>query len=78
VFYHLHQLTLGDPVVVTRRDGTEVTFTVDGVQRFGKSAFPTDSTYGPVPGPALRLITCDGPYDRAAGGYQDNLIVFAS
>jgi hypothetical protein len=78
VFYPLRKIAVGDRVVVTRRDGTEVTFTVDGVSRFAKSQFPTDATYGPVPGPALRLITCDGRYDRSAGGYQENLVVFAS
>ena len=78
VFYALRRLAVGDPVVVTRHDGSQVRFTVDGVRRFAKSDFPTQATYGPVPGPALRLITCDGPYDRSAGGYQDNLVVFAS
>jgi hypothetical protein len=38
----------------------------------------TQANCGPVPGPALRLITCDGPYDRVAGGYQDHLVVCAS
>ncbi|MEP6628966.1 MAG: class F sortase [Lapillicoccus sp.] len=78
VFYPLRHLAVGDPVVVTRRDGSQVRFTVDGLQQFAKTDFPTQATYGPVPGPALRLITCDGPYDRSAGGYQDNLVVFAS
>ncbi len=78
VFARLRQLAVGDPVVVTLRDGSQVTFTVDGVQQFAKAEFPTQPTYGPVPGPALRLITCDGPYVRSAGGYQDNLVVFAS
>lgn len=78
VFYPLRRLAVGDPIVVTRRDGSRVRFTVDGVRRFAKADFPTQATYGPVPGPALRLITCDGPYDRSAGGYQDNLVVFAS
>jgi sortase (surface protein transpeptidase) len=78
VFYPLRRLAVGDPVVVTRRDGSRVTFTVDGLRTFAKADFPTQATYGPVPGPALRLITCDGPYDRSAGGYQDNLVVFAS
>ena len=78
VFSSLRRLAVGDPVVVTRGDGSQVCFTVDGLQRFAKADFPTQATYGPVPGPALRLITCDGPYDRSAGGYQDNLVVFAS
>ncbi|MEO9152644.1 MAG: class F sortase [Lapillicoccus sp.] len=78
VFYHLKQLAVGDAITVTRRDGSSVSFTVDGVQTYAKSAFPTEATYGPVPGPALRLITCGGSYVKSAGGYQDNVVVFAS
>lgn len=78
VFYELRKLVVGAPIKVTRRDGSQVTFTVDGLQNFAKSSFPTQATYGPVPGPALRLITCGGQYVKTAGGYQDNLVVFAS
>lgn len=78
VFLQLSDLKVGDPVVVTRHDGTTVTFTVDGVQTFDKAHFPTDATYGPVPGPALRLITCGGTYDHASKSYESNVIVFAS
>lgn len=78
VFLRLRQLKVGDPVVVTRQNGTKVTFTVDGVRTFEKSHFPTDATYGPVPGPALRLITCGGTYDHATKNYESNVIVFAS
>ncbi|MDQ2758657.1 MAG: class F sortase, partial [Actinomycetota bacterium] len=78
VFARLGQLRQGDPIVVTRRDGSLVTFTVDAVQTVAKNHFPTEETYGPVPGPALRLITCGGSYDHSRGGYQANVIVFAS
>ncbi|MEO3937857.1 class F sortase [Dermatophilaceae bacterium Soc4.6] len=78
VFARLRELRTGDPIVVTRRDGSAVTFTVDAVQTVAKDRFPTAQTYGPVPGPALRLITCGGSYDHSRGGYQANVIVFAS
>ena len=78
VFFHLKQLKVGDAISVTRGDGRTVSFTVDGVQTYAKTAFPTGETYGPVPGPALRLITCGGSYLKTAGGYQDNVVVFAS
>ncbi len=78
VFFKLRTLAVGASIIVTRRDGSQVTFTVDGSQNFAKTGFPTQATYGPVPGPALRLITCGGDYVKSAGGYQDNLVVFAS
>jgi hypothetical protein len=33
--------------------------------------------YGSVPYAALRLITCGGDFDSAAGSYVDNTIVYA-
>lgn len=78
VFYRLSQLKAGDVIVVTRRNGSRVRFTVDGLQSYPKSSFPTEATYGPVPGPALRLITCGGSYVPSRGGYLDNVVVFAS
>lgn len=78
VFYRLSELKPGDPIVITRRDGSTVRFTVDGLQVYPKNRFPTAATYGPVPGPALRLITCGGAYVPSRGGYLDNVVVFAS
>ena len=78
VFARLRELRPGAAVVVTRQDGSQVRFTVDGTLTFAKSAFPTEATYGPAPGPVLRLVTCGGDYVRGAGGYQSNVVVFAS
>jgi len=78
VFYRLSSLRPGAAVVITRRDGSKVRFTVDGVRVYPQDRFPTDEVYGPVPGPALRLITCGGDYVKSHGGYQDNVVVYAS
>ena len=77
-FYSLRDLAPGDVVTVTRADGATVDFAVDGVEQYPKDDFPTASVYGPVPGPALRLITCGGSFDRASGHYRDNVVVYAS
>lgn len=78
VFARLSQITPGTLVEVDRRDGTTVRFRVDRTQVVAKNNFPTSAVYGPTPDPQLRLITCDGPYVRSSGGYQDNLVVFAT
>ncbi|MGH9210510.1 MAG: class F sortase [Acidimicrobiales bacterium] len=78
VFYRLAELVIGDEIVVRREDGSEVRFRVTGIQTYPKDEFPTDAVYGPVPGPELRLITCDGPFDRASHQYLDNLVVYAT
>jgi hypothetical protein len=77
VFFYLSRLRPGDRVVITRADGRTVTFTVDWLGSFPKAQFPTQMVYGPTSYPALRLITCGGPFDHAAGSYLDNIVVFA-
>lgn len=78
VFYRLRELSVGDRIIVTRRNGSEVTFTVDGVRTYPKSRFPTREVYGPAPGPVLRLVTCGGDYVKSGGGYLDNVVVYSS
>ncbi|PZE71635.1 class F sortase [Curtobacterium sp. MCBD17_019] len=77
VFFKLDELAPGDDIAVGMSDGTTIHFTVTGTERAPKTAFPTNDVYGPTPTPELRLITCDGAFDRATGHYVDNLIVFA-
>lgn len=78
VFYDLSALDAGDRVRVRRDDGRTAVFSVDKVASYRKSAFPTKAVYGRTSAPALRLITCGGPYVREAGGYQNNTVVYAS
>lgn len=77
VFARLDELGTGDEVLVDHVDGTTSRFTVSHVERYAKSAFPTAAVYGPTPGAELRLITCGGVFDRAAGSYLDNVVVYA-
>lgn len=78
VFYLLSTLKAGARITVTTAGGKKVSFTVDGVQQYRKTKFPTAAVYGPVPGPVLRLITCGGQFDAHAGHYRDNVVVYAS
>lgn len=77
VFHRLRDLKPGDEVVVTRADGSEVTFLVDRLEQHRKDAFPTEAVYDPTPDARLRLITCGGSFDRGSGHYRDNFIAFA-
>jgi hypothetical protein len=36
------------------------------------------AVYGPVPDAGLRLITCGGAFDDAAGCYLSNVVVYAT
>ncbi|HEY6744464.1 MAG TPA: class F sortase [Mycobacteriales bacterium] len=77
VFFRLKELKAGDKVYVPRSDGITVTFTVTGVERYPKNAFPTQKVHGPTPDASLRLITCGGSFDHAKRSYRDNIVVYA-
>ncbi|MDQ6726179.1 MAG: class F sortase [Actinomycetota bacterium] len=77
VFYKLRQLAPGDPVLVSRSDGSVVRFEVQALRQFAKDSFPTEAVYGPTAEPTLRLITCGGAFDRTTRSYRDNIVAFA-
>ena len=77
VFAGLAGLRAGARVLVTRADGSLVAFRVTRVEQRRRSRFPVKAVYWPTLRPELRLVTCGGQYDRARGGYQSNVIVFA-
>lgn len=76
-FYDLRKVRPGDQVVVERADGWAASFTVRRVEQHPKDRFPTQAVYGHVESPELRLVTCGGRFDREAGGYRDNIVVYA-
>lgn len=78
VFFRLDELATGDEVVVHGADGGTKSFTVDDSGRYPKTELP-DEVFGFGGNvPELRLITCGGAFDRDAGHYRDNYVVYAS
>ncbi|MDQ1105039.1 class F sortase [Nocardioides zeae] len=77
VFADLATLDPGDTVVVHRADGRAVTYVVERAEAVEQDRFPTELVFGATADDQLRLITCTGPYDRAAGRYTQNHVVFA-
>ncbi|MGH3980557.1 MAG: class F sortase [Pseudonocardiaceae bacterium] len=77
VFVRLHEMRSGDTITVHRIDGSSAVFTTYQIDRYPKSAFPTEKVYGDTETPQLRLITCGGSFDDASGEYVDNVVVFA-
>ena len=75
VFYRLREIPVGSVVTVGTTGGPE-RFIVQSVEQYPKNQFPTEAVYGPVPLPALRLITCGGSFDSSIGHYRDNIVVF--
>lgn len=75
VFARLRELDPGDEVRVHGDDGT-VTYVVETSESAPKDELPTERIWGWTPEPTLRLLTCDGLFDRSSGHYEDNLIVY--
>ena len=78
VFSRLRQLRRGDQIKIGRADGSAVRFIVQRTEQYPKDRFPTDEVYYPTLTPTLRLVTCGGDFDAAAGHYRSNVIVFAT
>ena len=78
VFYELRRLPMGTEIHVDRADGSTMTFRATGRSQVPKTLFPTELVYGATLEPSLRLVTCGGEFDRSAGSYLDNVIVYAT
>jgi len=78
VFHRLPAARIGDRVVVIHTDGSVTHFAISATTTINKSRFPTATVFAPTDRPALRLITCTGPFDQASGHYLDSLIIWAN
>jgi Sortase domain len=78
VFYELYRLQPGDAVDVHRADGSTASFVVVTIEQHPKDELPVDRIWAASTGAELTLITCGGVFDRAAGHYADNVIVYTT
>jgi len=79
VFYRLKNLERGDTVAVNLSDDSVAQYQVDRVALYANENFPAQKVYAASAGrPALNLVTCGGRYDREAGGYQSNVVVYTT
>ena len=76
VFKRLRELRAGDRVIVHYPDH-DTTFAVTAKEQAAKTELPADRIWNGSATPVLRLITCGGAFDRRAGSYLDNVIVYA-
>lgn len=75
VFARLGELRPGDRVEVRTSTGAVQAYAVDRVETHPKDDFPTFEVFT---GTGLRLVTCGGAFDRRAGSYRDNVVVWAT
>ena len=75
-FDDLHLLRTGDKVEVVDEGGELYTFVVREIRRYDPKADASD-VFGSNDGKAhLNLITCEGVWDKATGGYTKRLVIF--
>lgn len=75
--FRLASLKADDPITLTTGTGQLRRYTVTGRRVYVKAGgLPADifDQHGPA---RLVLISCGGPFDRTAGSYLDNIVVFA-
>ncbi|MEU8264091.1 class F sortase [Micromonospora sp. NPDC048999] len=78
VFYRLRDVTVGADVRIRDIAGKVWRFRVYRLSEYPKAQFPSGEVYARGDRPELRLITCTGTFDRRAGSYRDNLVVYAT
>lgn len=77
VFQRLDEVSVGDVIEVYDAEGRVHGYRVTETADYPKAAFPTARVFGATARDELRVITCGGIFDRDAGSYLDNHVVFA-
>lgn len=73
----LHDLHVGDVVVLAQADGTPHRYTVQARRSYPKTSLPVDLLTARDAGPRLVMVTCGGEFDASTGHYLDNVVVVA-
>lgn len=67
----------GDAVEVSTTSGEVLRFRITSIEQISKAELPLASLFARDGAHAMRLVTCGGDWDAAAGAYQDNIVVTA-
>lgn len=67
----------GDAVEVSTAAGSTLRYRITAIDQISKDTMPLEALFARDGDPVLRLITCGGEWDAAAGAYEDNIVVTA-
>jgi sortase (surface protein transpeptidase) len=76
-FFDLRRLDVGARIAVIGSAGDVQRFEVVARRTYAKPRLPTDTLFARTGPPQLVLITCGGDFDREAGSYRENVVVYA-
>jgi len=77
VFWRLREVQPGNDIFIARADGSTAHFTVTSLAEYSQADFPSQTVYGNIDYPGLRVITCGGTFNEATGSYDQNTVVYA-
>ncbi len=77
-FYRLLEIEVGAQIVVTNANGEDVAYQVDRVEQTDKQVVDMDTVFDRGGEHQLVLVTCGGRWNRDAGHYDDNVVVYAT
>ena len=77
VFENLHDISLGDTILVLDDKNEAVTFVVRDLQSFNATANAEEVFTSSDGKSHLNLITCEGVWNAKAGQYTSRFVVFA-
>jgi hypothetical protein len=78
VFFKLHELVVGDEVIVRLADDKSARFVVIGMATYLKAKFPAELVYGQRSYSGLQLITCGGTFDYSTRSYLSNVVIYTA
>ena len=76
-FFDLRRLEVGSRVEVTDADGRAQRYDVVARRTYDKAGLPADELFSREGPSQLVLITCGGDFDRDAGSYRENVVIYA-
>ncbi|MES2436634.1 MAG: class F sortase [Patescibacteria group bacterium] len=77
VFKHLKTLKAGDDIYIVNKEGKKIHFKVTGIQDFPHDTKDTASIFQTTGTPSIKLITCEGEWNKELKTYMQRLIVSA-
>lgn len=80
VFRRLSDVQQGDAITVRDMTGRTVEYAVESVELLGRTDFAgnAEEVFDTSGAHHLVLLTCGGEYERSQGGYQANVVVYAT
>lgn len=71
------QAAEGDPIEIATASGATLAYRITSIEQISKDELRLDALFARDGEHVVRLVTCGGEWDAAAGAYEDNIVVTA-